>query len=150
MNLENMKLYKTVAYNKTPFVYIPKILEGGQNSQSHCTQAIDKEYTQEQELKPSLENLLTYKIEKMAEIVNPQTILNQELKDKVYDYHGDKLKPKDYQEFVAELLYDCESCEEGLKRKSIIKFCKNLMLAARKYQRPFDPSKDYIINPNNI
>ena len=53
MNLENMKLYKTVAYNKTPFVYIPKILEGGQNSQSHCTQAIDKEYTQEQELKPS-------------------------------------------------------------------------------------------------
>ena len=150
MKSENMKSQKITAYNKTPFVYTPKISEDGQNSQSHCTQAIDKEYTQEQELKPSLENLLTYKIEKMAEIVNPQTILNQELKDKVYDYHGDKLKPKDYQEFVAELLYDCESYEEGLKRKSIIKFCKNLMLAARKYQRPFDPSKDYIINPNNI
>ena len=73
-----------------------------------------------------------------------------ELKDKVYDYHSDTLKPKDYQDFMEELLYDCESYEEGLKRKSIIKFCKNLMLAARKYQRPFDPSKDYIINPNNI
>jgi uncharacterized circularly permuted ATP-grasp superfamily protein len=150
MNLENMKLYKTVAYNKTPFVYIPKILEGGQNSQSHYTQATGKGSTQEQELKPSLENLPIYKVKPMVEAVNPQTILNQELKDKVYDYHGDKLKPKDYQEFVAELLYDCESCEEGLKRKSIIKFCKNLMLAARKYQRPFDASKDYIINPNNI
>ena len=150
MKSENMKSQKITAYNKTPFVYTPKISEDGQNSQSHCTQAIDKEYTQEQELKPSLENLLTYKIEKMAEIVNPQTILNQELKDKVYDYHGDKLKPKDYQEFVAELLYDCETDEEEEKTESIIEFCKNLMKAARKYQRPFDASKDYIINPNNI
>jgi hypothetical protein len=109
MKSENMKSQKITAYNKTPFVYTPKISEDGQNSQNHYTQAIDKEYTQEQESKHSLENLLTYKIEKMAEIVNPQTILNQELKDKVYDYHGDKLKPKDYQEFVAELLYDCRN-----------------------------------------
>jgi hypothetical protein len=150
MKSENMKSQKITAYNKTPFVYTPKISEDGQNSQNHYTQAIDKEYTQEQESKHSLENLLTYKIEKMAEIVNPQTILNQELKDKVYDYHSDTLKPKDYQDFMEELLYDCESYEEGLKRKSIIKFCKNLMLAARKYQRPFDAYKDYIINKNNI
>ncbi len=52
-----MKLQKKTESNKIPSEVILKILEGGQNFQSHCTQATGKESTQEQGSKPSLENL---------------------------------------------------------------------------------------------
>ena len=97
------------------------------------------------------DKLPIYTIKTVKEEINPQTILNQELKDKIYDNLGCKLKSKDYQEFLTELLYDCESSDEQEeKTESIIEFCKNLIKAAEEYERTFDPSLDYVINPDNI
>ena len=75
----------------------------------------------------------------MAETVNPQTELNQELKDKVFDCHAGKMTKQDFKDYAQYLIGD----SDDWKKESIIEFCKNLMKAAEGYQRPFDSSKDY-------